>query len=174
MTRFFGIALLGLLICCRAATAADAARQTLPPVDKAFTAPDFTLPSESGRTYRLQDLRGQVVVINFWATWCPPCRREMPSMQRMWNKIKGQGVTVLAIDVGEDADTIFEFLGSYPVNFPLLMDQDGSVVKRYPVTGLPTTYIVSPQGMVTHRAVGSRDWDDPRLYKRLLEMRVHR
>jgi len=171
MTRYIGTVLLGLLFCCQAVQAVDAPEQTLPLLEKPFVAPDFTLPSESGKTYHLKDLRGQVVVVNFWATWCPPCRREMPSMQRMWNKIKGKGVTVLAINVGEDADTIFEFLGSYPVNFPLLMDQDGSVVKRYPVTGLPTTYIVSPQGLVTHRAVGSREWDDPRLYTRLLDMR---
>jgi len=171
MTRNIGSALLGLLFCCQTVHAADAPKQTLPSLEKPFAAPDFTLPGENGKTYHLEDLRGQVVVVNFWATWCPPCRREMPSMQRMWNKIKGKGVTVLAINVGEDADTIFEFLGSYPVNFPLLLDRDGSVVKRYPVTGLPTTYIVSPQGMVTHRAVGSREWDDPQLYTRLLDMR---
>ena len=145
--------------------------QTLPRVDKPFAAPDFTLTSEAGKSYHLADFRGQVVLINFWATWCPPCRREMPSMQRMWNKIKGKGVTVFAIDVGEDADTVFEFRGSYPVSFPLLLDLDGSVIKNYPVTGLPTTYIVSPQGLVIYRAVGSREWDDPKLYEQLLQMR---
>jgi len=165
---------IGLFFSCHLAYAAKPLNQTLPPVEKPFAAPDFSLKSESGKIYHLADLRGQVVVINFWATWCPPCRREMPSMQRMWQKIKGKGITVLAVNVGEDADTIFEFLGAYPVDFPLLMDQDGSVIKRYPVTGLPTTYIVNPQGMVTHRAVGSREWDDPRLYKRLLEMRKQR
>jgi peroxiredoxin len=145
--------------------------QTLPPVEQAFVAPDFTLTSESGKTYRLADFRGKVVLINFWATWCPPCRREMPSMNRMWQKVKDKGVQVLAIDVGEDADTIFEFIGSYPVSFPLLMDLDGSVIKQYPVTGLPTSYIVNPQGKVVYRAVGSREWDDPKLYEQLLQLR---
>jgi peroxiredoxin len=151
--------------------AGDAVKQTLPRVETPFVAPDFTLTSESGKTYHLADFRGQVVLVNFWATWCPPCRREMPSMERMWNKIKGKGVEVLAINVGEDADTIFEFLGAYPVSFPLLMDRDGSVVKQFPVTGLPTTYIVDPQGKVVYRTVGSREWDDPKLYEQLLKLR---
>ena len=97
----------------------------------------------------------------------------MPSMERMWQKLKGKGVQVLAIDVGEDADTIFEFLGAYPVNFPLLMDLDGSVVKKYPVTGLPTSYIIDPEGKVIYRTVGSREWDDPVLYDQLLQLRKH-
>ena len=165
------LSLVTLVLTSQFALAQEPAKQTLPPVEKPFAAPDFTLTSDSGKSYHLADLRGQVVLINFWATWCPPCRREMPSMERMWKKIKGKGVTILAINVGENADTIFEFLGSYPVSFPLLMDLDGSVIKRYPVTGLPTTYIVNPQGQVTHRAVGSREWDDPRLYEQLLQMR---
>lgn len=148
-------------------------KQTLPRVEQVFSAADFTLKSESGKIFHLSDFRGQVVLINFWATWCPPCRREMPSMERMWKKIKGKGVQVLAIDVGEDADTIFEFLGTYPVNFPLLMDRDGRVVKKYPVTGLPTSYIIDPEGKVIYRAVGSREWDDPKLYEQLLQLRKH-
>jgi len=164
-----------MTFCCfsRIGLAEDVGKQTLPPVEKPFDAPDFTLASESGKTYHLADFRGQVILINFWATWCPPCRREMPSMNRMWQKIKGKGVQVFAVNVGEDADTIFEFLGAYPVSFPLLMDQDGSVVKKYPVTGLPTTYIVNPQGKVVYRAVGSREWDDPVLYDQLLQLRTH-
>jgi len=162
---------LSLLVLVGPALASEPMKQTLPRVEKIFPAPDFSLTGENGKTYRLADFRGQVVVINFWATWCPPCRFEMPSMERMWNKIKGKGVTVLAVDVGENADIIFEFLGQYPVTFPIPMDLDGKVVESYPVTGLPTTYIVSPQGMVTHRAVGSREWDDPKLYEQLLQMR---
>lgn len=170
MNRFIVISLL-LLCFTQAGLAAEAVKQTLPSVETPFAAPDFTLEGEGGKTYRLADFRGQVVLVNFWATWCPPCRREMPSMQRMWQKVKGKGVQVLAINVGEDADTIFEFLGSYPVSFPLLMDRDGSVVKQFPVTGLPTTYIVDPRGKVVYRAVGSREWDDPKLYGQLLQLR---
>ena len=151
--------------------AAEVPQQTLPALAKPFPAPDFTLQGEDGKTYRLKDYRGKVVVINFWATWCPPCRYEMPSLERAWSKLKDQDVVVLAVDVGETTDVIFEFTGTYPMSFPIPMDLDGSVLKQYPVTGLPTTYIVNPEGMATHRAVGSREWDDPQLMNALLSLR---
>lgn len=145
--------------------------QTLPKVDKAFPAPGFELKGEDGNTYKLSDFRGKVVVLNFWATWCPPCRREMPSMERAWLKLKDKGVMFLGVNVGENQETIFEFFSQYTVSFPLPMDLKGEVIKRYPVTGLPTTYIISPKGMVTHRAVGSREWDSPEMMNKLLQMK---
>lgn len=144
--------------------------QTLPVINKPFKAADFILEGEDEKTYQLSRLRGKVVVLNFWATWCPPCRLEMPSMERAWKKLKGKGVIFLGINVGENRDTIFEFFSQYPVSFPLPMDLDGKVIKQYPVTGLPTTYIINPEGMVTHRAVGSREWDSPGMIRILLEM----
>lgn len=151
--------------------AADAPQQTLPALAKPFLAPDFALQGEDGKTYRLKDYRGKVVVINFWATWCPPCRYEMPSLERAWAQLKEKDVVVLAINVGESADVIFEFTGTYPMSFPLPMDLDGRVAQMYPMTGLPTTYVISPDGIATHRAVGSREWDDPQLMRALLPHR---
>lgn len=145
--------------------------QTLPKLAKPFPAVDFSLQGEDGNTYRLSNYRGQVVVMNFWATWCPPCRYEMPAMENLWQKVKGRGVVVLGINVGENADIIFEFTGQYPVSFPLPMDIDGKVIESYPVRGLPTTYVVDPSGMVTHRAVGSRDWDGDEILKQLMQLR---
>lgn len=161
----------GFLLAASLAIAADAPPQTLPKLTAPFSAPDFSLRGEDGKTYRLSDYRGQVVVLNFWATWCPPCRYEMPSLDRAWNKVKNRKVMILAVNIGENADQIFEFTGQYPVSFPLPMDLDGTVIKSYPVTGLPTTYIVNPEGMATHRIVGSREWDDPALIDALLAMR---
>ncbi len=154
--------------------AAEVPQQTLPTLAKPFRAPDFTLQGEDGKTYRLSDTRGKVVVVNFWATWCPPCRYEMPSLERAWSLLKDKDVVVLAINVGENADVIFEFTGQYPMSFPLPMDLDGAVTKLYPITGLPTTYVINPEGMVTHRAVGSREWDDPQLIRTLLKLRKKR
>jgi len=156
------------------AVAAEAQQQTLPALAKPFPAPGFTLQGEDGKTYRLSDYRGKVVVVNFWATWCPPCRFEMPSLERAWSTLKDKDVVVLAINVGESADVIFEFTGQSPMSFPLPMDLDGAVIKQYPVTGLPTTYVINPDGMVTHRAVGSREWDDPQLINALLKLRQKR
>lgn len=147
-------------------------KQTLPAVAKPFKAPEFALKDENDITYRLSDFRGKVVLINFWATWCPPCRIEMPSIERLWQKVKGKGIVILAINVGESADTVFKFTGQLQLSFPIPMDTKGEVIKKYPAAGLPTTYIISPAGVVTHRAVGSREWDDPVLMKQLMAMRI--
>jgi len=141
--------------------------ETLPPVAKPFRAPDFELAGEDGRRYQLSSFRGKLVVLNFWATWCPPCRYEMPSMERARQKVAGEDIVILAVNVGEDEETVFAFLARYPVEFPLLLDRDAAVIKQYPVVGLPTTYIISPDGNVTHRAVGSREWDDPAILDQL-------
>ncbi|MGD8484072.1 MAG: TlpA disulfide reductase family protein, partial [Thioalkalispiraceae bacterium] len=154
-----------LSVCLQISSASATEPQTLPRLEKPFKAPDFNLQAEDGRHYRLSDFHGKVVVLNFWATWCPPCREEMPAMERLWQKVKDKNIVLLGINVGEDADTIFEFTGQYPVSFPLPMDSDGKVIEQYPIKGLPTTYIVNPQGMVTHRAVGSREWDQAWLVK---------
>ena len=153
------ILFLTLIVMAAASVAQEKPRETLPPVDSPYPAPDFELQGEDGKTYKLSDFRGQVVVLNFWATWCPPCRFEMPSMESAWQMLEGKGVMFLGVNVGEDEDTIFEFTGEYPLSFPLPMDRDGSVIKAYDVVGLPTTYVIDPKGRVTHRAVGSRYWD---------------
>ena len=140
--------------------------QTLPGfLDK--PAPDFVLPDTEGRTHRLEDYAGKVVVLNFWATWCPPCREEMPAMERLHQMVSDEPIAVVAINVGEDEDTIFRFTGDYPVSFPLLMDREGRIVEDYPVIGLPTTYILDPAGIIRHRAVGTREWDSPELVEAL-------
>lgn len=150
----------------RPALADPAAQQTLPTFLNQ-PAPDFSLVDINGARHRLGDYRGKVVVLNFWATWCPPCRYEMPAMERLRQQVQGEAIAVLAINVGEDEDRVFEFTGSYPVEFPLLLDQQGKVIEDYPVVGLPTTYIIDPKGRIRYRAVGSREWDDPALIEEL-------
>ena len=139
------------------------ARESLTLVKGKPPALDFSLPDMDGEMHKLSDFRGKTVIVNFWATWCPPCREEMPSMERAWQKIKDDGMAMIAINVGEDEDTIFQFTASYPVTFPLLLDQDSEVVEPWGVRGLPTTYVVDPQGRVVYRAIGGREWDDPAL-----------
>jgi peroxiredoxin len=126
-------------------------------------APDFVLTDLDGNRHRLSDYLGQVVMINFWATWCPPCRAEMPSMQRAWEELEPEGIVMLGIDVGEDEETIFVFTANYPVEFPLLMDRDSKVIGQWPVRGLPTTFVIDPEGRIAYRAIGGREWDDPEL-----------
>jgi peroxiredoxin len=150
-----------LLLMCLLAPLPVPAEQSLTPVPGNVAAPDFELQDTEGRTHRLSDYRGKTVIINFWTTWCPPCREEIPSMNRAWAKLQDEKVMMLAINMGEDEDTIFVFTADYPATFPLLMDRDGKVIEDWPVKGLPTTYVVAPDGTLAYRAIGGREWDEP-------------
>jgi peroxiredoxin len=143
------------------------AADTLTPMGSKLLAPDFSLQDTAGNTHRLSDYRGKPVIINFWTTWCPPCREELPSMNRAWHQLEQEGVAMLAINMGEDEDTIFVFSADYPTDFPILMDQTGEVIEQWPVKGLPTTYVVAPDGTFAYRAIGSREWDDAELLDKI-------
>lgn len=131
-------------------------------------APLLALRDLDDRKIDLASLRGRVVLVNFWATWCPPCRREFPSLGRLQKLFKPTDLTVLAVNVGEDADSVFSFAGT--TNFPVLLDKDSSAMRRWPVMGLPTTYIVDKAGRLALRAVGGRDFDDPVVVGQLKEL----
>jgi len=137
--------------------------QTLTLVPDQPMAPAFDLKDPEQRQQRLADYRGKPVILNFWATWCPPCRAEMPSMQRAHEALSADGIAVIAVNVGDDAQAIGEFLEETPVDFPLPMDLDSKVAQSYPLKGLPTTYVIDPQGRLVYSAAGERAWDDPRL-----------
>ena len=139
------------------------AGQGLSAIPGEVMAPDFELIDTEGQTHRLSDYRGKAVIINFWTTWCPPCREEIPSMNRAWNSLKQDDVIMLGINMGEDEDTIFIFTADYPADLPLLLDRDGEVIAEWPVKGLPTTYVVAPDGRIAYRAIGGREWDAPEL-----------
>jgi len=167
MRYLLGTALLWVAL----AACAQRPGEGLTPVAGKPQAPDFRLTDADGNSHRLADYRGKVVIVNFWATWCPPCRAEMPSMQRAWEQLQSEGITMLAINVGEDEDTIFQFTANYPVEFPLLMDLDSKVTGKWPLRGLPTTFVVDPQGRLVYRAVGGREWDDPELLEPVRALR---
>jgi len=136
-------------------------------ITKMHQASEFSLTDVDGRQYRLSDYRGRVVIVNFWATWCPPCREEMPSLQSASEQLKKDKIDVLGINVGEDEETIFQFTANYPVKFPLLMDKDSKVISQWPVRGLPTTFVINSRGQVVFQAIGGRKWDDPALLEQL-------
>ena len=160
---------LALWLACATAAAQP---QTLTPLPDRPPAPDFALVDAEGKEHRLSDYRGQVVLVNFWATWCPPCRREMPSMQRLWEALRGTDFRMLAVDVGEDDETVFSFIFALDtaIEFPMLLDRDGKVTERWPVIGLPTSFLVDRSGRLAYRAIGGRDWDDPALVESIREL----
>ena len=128
-------------------------------------APALKLKDLDGRTHDLAALRGKVVLVNFWATWCPPCRREMPSMQRLKDALAGEAFEVLAVDVGEDSDTIHAFTSQLDATlaFPILLDTRSRAMQAWKVAGLPTTYLVDKQGRIVASAIGGREFEHPEM-----------
>ena len=139
------------------------AEPALTPLLDKKPAPALLLTDMDGVKHDIRDYRGRPVIINFWATWCPPCRRELPSMNRAWKKIKDEGIVMLAVDVGEDEDTVFTFMADYPIDFTVLLDSSGDVSARWPVVGLPTTFVLDRKGRLVYQAIGGREWDNDSL-----------
>jgi peroxiredoxin/outer membrane lipoprotein-sorting protein len=123
------------------------------PIDGA-EAPDFTLTDAGGRSVHLRDLRGQVVVVDFWATWCPPCRAQMPSLQQMEKELASKGLVVLGLDVGEDAKTVSAFAKQQSYTFGLLLGAEPDVAAEYYVEAYPTTFVVDRRGRIAYRELG--------------------
>jgi peroxiredoxin/outer membrane lipoprotein-sorting protein len=117
-------------------------------------APDFMLADTQGGQVHLQDLRGKVVVVDFWATWCPPCREQMPHLQQIHQQFSDKGVVVLGLDVGEDGPSVSQFARQSAYTFKLLLGSEPSVTELYFVDGFPTTLVVDRQGKIVYRAVG--------------------
>jgi thiol-disulfide isomerase/thioredoxin len=114
----------------------------------------------SGRTVDLRDLRGKVVVLNFWATWCEPCRDEMPSLQRLRAKMSGQPVEVLTVNYGEFPQRIEPFMKKQNIELPVLLDTQKDAAKAWNAGGLPITFIVDRKGDVRYWVFGERDWSE--------------
>jgi len=125
-------------------------------------APDFVVPDLDGQAVHLSSLRGRVVVVNLWATWCPPCRDEMPSMQRLYDTLKGPDFELLAVSQDEGGiDVVRPFIEKLGVTFPVLVDPQHQVGERFGVWGYPETFIVDRAGRIAERVIGPRDWASP-------------
>jgi len=127
-------------------------------------APDFSLPTYDGGTVTLSQLRGKVVMINFWATWCPPCRTEKPTMETLYQKFRERGdFELLAVNVEEDArQALASYLARTPYSFPIPLDSQGQVQKLYQVFRFPESFIIDRNGIVVDHVIGARDWSDPK------------
>jgi thiol-disulfide isomerase/thioredoxin len=120
--------------------------------------PALELADPDGAVRKLADYRGKVVLVNFWATWCAPCRAEMPSMERLRSALKGQPFEILAVNVGESPRLAREFAEKLPVSFTILMDRDTRVAKAWRARVLPASYVVDAEGKIRYSHFGDLDW----------------
>ena len=131
-------------------------------------APDFAVPDLDGQAVHLSAFRGRVVLVNLWATWCPPCREEMPSMERLHQRLKDKGFVILAVSEDEGgAAGVKTFVEQMHVTFPVLLDPDGDVGRKYEVWGFPESFLLDRDGRVVERVIGPRDWSSPEQIARI-------
>lgn len=149
-----------------------------PPVVRGAVAPDFDLPRldtsqgadpDSGQAGRLslRELRGRVVLVNFWASWCEPCEREMPAMERLHAALPEQAFALVAIAIDENPEDVVAFQERMPLSFPILLDPPGRVYAAYQTMGVPESLLIDAEGRVVERYVGPREWDAPEYEQRI-------
>ena len=148
------------------AVALPAAAQDLKPAP-ATPAPALELSDLEGRAHKLADYRGKVVLVNFWATWCEPCREEMPSIERLRASLEGRPFAVLAVNLAEPESRIRKFLDAMPLGFAVLLDRDAKVARAWQAKMLPATYIVGPDGVIRFQHRGELDWSKPEVRRQI-------
>jgi peroxiredoxin len=153
------ILLISFFVLADAGAAVSAGRGSL----LGLRAPDFALRDMKGNYVSLTALRGKVVVLNFWATWCPPCKLEMPSLNRLHNDYLARGLEVIAVSTDSSDKGIRNYTGELHLNLRILRDRDGRLSKLYGVYSLPTTFVIDQSGMVVLRYMGEQDWDSPKI-----------
>jgi len=131
-----------------------------------FPAPDFNLKDLQGQTRHLSDFKGKIVFLNVWATWCPPCRMEMPSMEHLYRRLKDRDFAMVAVSEDEDSKAAVQsFVEQMGITFPVLVDPDGIVPGQYGVTGYPETFIIDREGRVIQHTIGPEDWASEQAYQ---------
>jgi thiol-disulfide isomerase/thioredoxin len=158
-----------LLLALALAAASAAGGAELKPWDGGAT-PALALEDLAGKRHDLADYKGSVVLVNFWATWCEPCRAEMPSLDRLRKSLQGKRFEVLAVNLAEPLSRIEKFAEGVPVSFPLLRDRDSSTSKAWKAKLLPATYVIGRDGRIRYVAYGELAWDSAPVRARIVEL----
>jgi thiol-disulfide isomerase/thioredoxin len=147
-----------------------------PPVVRGASAPAFDLPhlsaadAEGTGSLNLADLRGRVVLVNFWATWCEPCEREMPAMERLYQALPRDQFELVAVAIDDSESDVVAFQDEYRLSFPIVLDSDQRVYGAYQTMGVPESLLIDRQGRIIERYVGPREWDAPEYQARIREI----
>ncbi|MEC1679849.1 thiol-disulfide oxidoreductase ResA [Bacillus mojavensis] len=152
---FIRTGILLILICALAYTIYNAVFADKESISEGSEAPNFVLEDTDGERIELSDLKGKGVFLNFWGTWCEPCKKEFPYMANQYKYFQDQGVEIVAVNVGESKIAVHNFMKSYGVNFPVVLDTDRQVLDAYGVSPLPTTFLINPEGKVVKVVTGT-------------------
>jgi len=133
-------------------------------------APPLELPRLGGGRVGLDSLKGKVVIVNFWATWCEPCREEMPSLEKLYRKMEGKPFELLAVSVDDRKDDVSETAREMNLSFPILLDPGGSIARTWGTVMFPETYIIGPDGVIRDKILGGRDWTGDEMISRLSKL----
>jgi peroxiredoxin len=143
----------------------DSTLETTSPIQPGVEAPDFTFSDLNGVKVSLAAYRGKVVMVNIWATWCPPCRQEMPSMQRLYEKFKGENFEILAVSIdSEGREAVAPFMRKMNLTFPALLDPGETIRPLYGITGVPESFIIDKKGIVVEKIIGPANWATPEVF----------
>lgn len=154
---FIGILLLGVVwIALSADTRGATTAGRIPAPQKGFLAPDFTLETPEGETITLSALQGKAVLLNFWATWCPPCRAEMPAFQQAYSTYATEDFVIIAVNatLQDNLDDVASFREEYGLSFPIALDHNGEVNQRYQIRSLPTSFFIDREGVIQEVVIG--------------------
>ncbi|OGW25876.1 MAG: hypothetical protein A2X59_12945 [Nitrospirae bacterium GWC2_42_7] len=130
-------------------------------------APDFVLKDINGKDVALSSFKGKVVLLNFWATWCPPCKHEMPSFNKLYTEMKAQGLEIIAISTDDSISYVKDYLRKNSFDFKILMDEKRITSKQYKVFSMPTTFLIDRNGIIIEKFHGEYDWTDPEIKKKI-------
>jgi len=166
MKRIVSISLLLIVIMLIACSRKERAQPAL----EGKAAPDFTVRDLAGKETRLSDLKGKVALVNFWATWCPPCREEVPSMAVLNRLMAGKPFRMLAISIDQGGKEAVEaFFKQANTSLPAYLDSDGAIAKKYGITGVPETFVIDRKGVIIKKVIGPLDWSAPEVVRFLDE-----
>lgn len=133
----------------------------LQPMNDSSPTRDFTLPDQAGNKLSLKDFRGKLLMLNFWASWCAPCREEMPAIERLYQEFQNKGFVILGVNVRDKREDALAFIKEFKVTYPVVFDPTGRWLLAYGAWGLPNTYLIGPQGEGLARTSGHADWYSP-------------